>query len=124
MNPFDKTDISDPFIKKNIITPYSPGELNGLSFAAKDNIDVANEITGYGSPAWINTHSKSVVNAICLEQLLNEGGNYQGKTKSDELAYSLIGVNSFYGMPLNPKAPDRVPGGSSSGAASAVAGKL
>ncbi len=124
MNQFDKTNISDPFVSKNTIEPYSPGELNGLSFAIKDNIDVANEITGYGSPGWIDTHSKPVVNAICLEQLLNAGGTFQGKTKSDELAYSLIGVNSFYGTPLNPKASDRVPGGSSSGSASAVAGEL
>ncbi|GBC59445.1 amidase [Desulfonema ishimotonii] len=124
MNQFDKTNISDPFVSKNTIEPYSPGELNGLSFAVKDNIDVANEITGYGSPGWINTHSEPVVNAICLEQLLNAGGKFQGKTKSDELAYSLIGVNSFYGTPLNPKAPDRVPGGSSSGSASAVASGL
>jgi len=124
MNQFDKTNISDPFVSKNTIEPYSPGELNGLSFAIKDNIDVANEITGYGSPGWINTHSKPVVNAICLEQLLNAGGKFQGKTKSDELAYSLIGVNSFCGAPLNPKAPDRVSGGSSSGSASAVASEL
>jgi amidase len=40
---------------------------------------------------------------------------------SDELAFSLLGENHFYGTPLNPKAPDRVPGGSSSGSASAVA---
>jgi amidase len=123
MNQFDKTNISDPFVGKKTIAPYSPGELNGLSFAIKDNIDVANETTGYGSPGWINTHAKPVANAICLEQLLNAGGTFQGKTKLDELAYSLIGVNSFYGAPLNPKAPDRVPGGSSSGSASAVAGE-
>lgn len=121
MNQSDRTDISDPFINKKKIAPYSSGELTGLFFAVKDNIDVANEITGYGSPGWINTHAKPVVNAICLEQLLNAGGHCHGKTKSDELAYSLIGVNSFYGTPLNPKAPDRVPGGSSSGSASAVA---
>lgn len=48
----------------------------------------------------------------------------KGKTKSDELAYSLIGVNSFYGTPVNPKALDRIPGGSSSGSASAVASGL
>ncbi len=124
MTPFDTANISDPFIKKNKITPSCHGQLNELSFAIKDNIDVANEITGYGSPGWINTHPKPVVNAICLEQLLNAGGTCHGKTKSDELAYSLIGVNSFYGTPLNPKAPDRVPGGSSSGSASAVAGEL
>lgn len=116
--------ISDPFINKNQIKPSCIGPLTELSFATKDNIDVANEITGYGSPGWISTHLKPIVNAICLEQLLNSGGTCQGKTKSDELAYSLIGVNSFYGTPLNPKAPDRVPGGSSSGAASAVASEL
>jgi len=124
MNPTHTTNTSDPFVSKNTIKPYCPGELEGLSFALKDNIDVANETTGYGSPGWINTHSRPVVNAICLEQLLNAGGTFQGKTKSDELAYSLIGVNSFYGTPLNPKASDRAPGGSSSGSASAVAGEL
>lgn len=124
MNKFDTINISDPFITKNKIIPSGTGELNGLSFAIKDNIDVANEITGYGSPGWINTHPKPVVNAICLEQLLNAGGTCHGKTKSDELAYSLIGVNSFYGTPLNPKAPERVPGGSSSGSASAVASEV
>jgi Asp-tRNA(Asn)/Glu-tRNA(Gln) amidotransferase A subunit family amidase len=40
-----------------------------------------------------------VVNAICLEQLLNAGGKCQEKTKSDELAFSLIGANPFYGTP-------------------------
>lgn len=124
MNQFNKTNISNPFVSKNTIRPYSPGELNELSFAIKDNIDVANEITGYGSSGWINTHCKPVVNAVCLEQLLSAGGTFQGKTKLDELAYSLLGVNSFYGTPLNPKASGRVPGGSSSGSASAVASEL
>lgn len=124
MNQFNTISIPNPFINKNKIEPHSLGELNGLSFAIKDNIDVENETTGYGSPGWANTHSKPVANAICLEQLLNSGGNCQGKTVSYELAYSLIGVNSFYGTPLNPNAPDRVPGGSSSGSASAVASKL
>jgi amidase len=112
---------SDPFVTTNTIKPYSEGILDDLSFAIKDNIDIKNQTTGYGSPGWVETHYKPVVNAICLEQLLCEGGILKGKTKSDELAYSLIGVNSFYGTPINPKAPDRVPGGSSSGSASAVA---
>ncbi len=117
-------DATDPFINKHRIDSSSTGELSRLSFAIKDNIDIAGEMTGYGSPGWLNTHPEPVVNAICLEQLLNAGGTCQGKTKSDELAYSLIGVNDFYGTPLNPKAPDRVPGGSSSGSASAVASEL
>ena len=44
-----------------------------------------------------------------------------GKTLSDELAYSLEGINQHYGTPVNPQAPDRIPGGSSSGSAVAVA---
>src|SRR5215211_8463356 len=47
-----------------------------------------------------------------------------GKTVSDELAFSLLGDYHFYGTPLNPKAPERVPGGSSSGSASAVVCRL
>ena len=38
----------------------------------------------------------------------------------DELAYSLNGENSHYGTPLNPAAPGRIPGGSSSGSAVSV----
>jgi amidase len=64
------------------------------------------------------------VNAVCVEQLLGAGARCVGKTVSDELAFSLLGENHFYGTPLNPKAPDRVPGGSSSGSASAVASGL
>jgi amidase len=52
---------------------------------------------------------------------LRAGARCVGKTVSDELALSLLGENHFYGTPLNARAPDRVPGGSSSGSASAVA---
>ena len=45
-----------------------------------------------------------------------------GKTVTDELAFSLSGTNVHYGTPMNTAAPDRVPGGSSSGSAAAVAG--
>lgn len=126
MDSFIVNDVndSDPFVITKTICPYSEGILNGLSFAIKDNIDIKNHITGYGSPGWAETHYEPVVNAICLEQLLCEGGTFKGKTKLDELAYSLIGVNSFYGTPINPKAPDRIPGGSSSGSASVVASGL
>jgi amidase len=44
-----------------------------------------------------------------------------GKTVTDEVSLGILGENPFDGTPLNPKAPDRVPGGSSSGSASAVA---
>ena len=123
MNSFDDN-FTDPFVATQTVQAYSEGILSDLSFAIKDNIDIKNQATGYGSPGWVETHDKPVANAICLEQLLCEGGVLKGKTKSDELAYSLMGVNSFYGTPVNPKAPDRIPGGSSSGSASAVASGL
>ncbi len=122
MNPISKTNSHDPFVNRNRIEPHASGLLDGLSFAVKDNIDIAGEVTGYGSPGWAQSHGKAAANAICLEQLLSAGGCCHGKTKSDELAYSLLGINDFYGTPLNPKAPERIPGGSSSGSAAAVAG--
>jgi amidase len=56
--------------------------------------------------------------------LLAAGARMIGKTITDELAYSLNGDNIHYGTPRNSKAPDRVPGGSSSGSAAAVAARL
>ena len=101
--------------------PTDSGSLDGLSFAVKDLIDIGGHETGCGNPTWRGTHPPASVNAVCVEQLLDAGARCVGKTVSDELAFSLLGENHFYGTPLNPKAPDRVPGGSSSGSASAVA---
>lgn len=103
------------------IKPYRSGTLDKLTFAAKDLIDLAGYKTGCGNPSWEQTHSPAAAHAICIEQLLYAGATCIGKTMTDELAFSLLGENFFYGTPVNPKAPDRVPGGSSSGSASAVA---
>lgn len=112
---------SRAFVKKFELRPYQEGVLSGLKFAAKDQIDIAGHVTGCGNPTWAKTHLSAQVHAICIEQLLHEGARFIGKTICDELAFSLIGENYFHGTPLNPKAPDRVPGGSSSGSASSVA---
>jgi amidase len=56
--------------------------------------------------------------------LLDAGATLIGKTITDEISLGILGENAFDGTPLNPKAPDRVPGGSSSGSASAVASDL
>ncbi len=61
------------------------------------------------------------MSAWAVERLLRAGARLVGKTRTDELAYSLEGRNFHEGAPLNPAAPDRLTGGSSSGAASAVA---
>ena len=112
---------SGAFVEEFEIEPTGSGPLSGLRFAVKDLIDIAGHKTGCGNPTWRETHPVAAVHAVCVEQLLGAGGLFAGKTVLDELAFSLIGENHFYGTPLNPKAPDRVPGGSSSGSASAVA---
>jgi amidase len=112
---------SGAFVQRLEIEPCQSGPLDGLTFAVKDMIDLAGAVTGCGNPTWARTHPPAVVNATCVDQLLCSGARCLGKTVTDELAYSLIGENYFYGTPVNPKAPDRVPGGSSSGSASAVA---
>ena len=112
---------SNAFVTTFDLSPTNSGPLNGLRFAVKDTIDIAGFKTGCGNPTWRDSHPAAVVHAVCVEQLLLAGAHCVGKTICDELAFSLLGENHFYGTPLNAHAPDRVPGGSSSGSASAVA---
>lgn len=106
------------------LAPIGTGPLDGLCFTVKDNIDLAGHRTSYGSPAWRTAHSAPVYNALCVDQLLAAGGRCVGKVVADEFTYSLDGENPFFGTPRNAKAPDRVPGGSSSGSAASVANGL
>lgn len=100
------------------------GPLAGLSFAAKDIFDIAGHVTGGGNPDWARTHDPAIAHAPVVQKLLDAGATLIGKTITDELTRGILGVNAHYGTPVNPAAPDRVPGGSSSGSASAVAGGL
>ena len=100
------------------------GPLAGLTFAAKDVFDIAGSRTGFGSPTWLTTHPAAESTAPAVRRLLDAGADMVGKVLSDELTYSLSGQNAHYGTPVNPAAPGRIPGGSSSGSASAVAGGL
>ncbi len=102
----------------------SGGVLAGLTFAAKDNFEVAGFTCCAGNPDWLRTHAPAATTARALSMLLEAGANLVGKTILDELAYSLAGDNIHYGAPINPRAPDRTTGGSSSGSAAAVAGTL
>ncbi|MGB6064985.1 MAG: amidase [Desulfomonilaceae bacterium] len=111
---------SKAFIETFILEPTGSGPLDGLTFAVKDLIDIAGHKTSCGNPTWRDTHPVAVANAVCVDHLLLAGGRCIGKTVTDELAFGMDGENFFYGTPTNPKAPDRVPGGSSSGSASAV----
>ena len=98
------------------------GPLAGLTFAAKDVFDIAGILTGFGSPTWLNTHPPAGDTAPAVQRLIDAGADMIGKVLTDELTYSLSGQNAHYGTPANPAAPGRIPGGSSSGSASAVAG--
>ena len=100
------------------------GPLAGLAFAAKDIFDVAGHITGGGNPDWKATHAPAESTAWIIRTLVDAGAAMVGKTHTDELTRGILGENAHYGTPVNPMAPDRVPGGSSSGSAAAVAGGL
>ncbi len=100
------------------------GPLQGLQFGLKDIFDVAGHKTGFGSPDWLKTHEPAREHAVVLPQLLAAGAHLVGKTQIEEMAFSLTGENAHYGTPINPSDPRRVPGGSSSGSAVAVAAGL
>jgi len=97
------------------------GPLVGLTFAVKDLIDVADIPTGGGNPDWPRVHPTPTRHAAVVRSLLDAGASVVGKTVTDEVSLGILGENAHDGTPLNPVAPDRVPGGSSSGSASAVA---
>lgn len=98
------------------------GILAGLRFAVKDQFDVAGLPTGLGNPSWLKFNPVPAVTAEPVQRLLDAGAVMVGKTHMDELGWSLNGINYHYGTPVNAAAPDRTPGGSSSGSAAAVAG--
>ena len=100
------------------------GRLAGLTFAVKDIYDVAGQKTGFGNPDWLRTHEPAVRTASAVQRLLDAGAHLVGKTHTEEMAWSLTGENAHYGTPVNVNAPGRIPGGSSSGSAAAVAAGL
>jgi amidase len=106
------------------LPPLDNGRLSGMSFAVKDLFDIAGSITTYGNPDWASTHPAAVTSAPVVTALRQAGAHVVGKTKTMELAYGLTGENVWQGTPINPRAPDRFPGGSSCGSAAAVAAGL
>lgn len=103
------------------IQTRTKGRLKGLTFVAKDLFDVAGHVTGAGNLDWARTHAPADENAYAIQSLLDEGALLIGKSCTDELAFSLDGINMHFGIPANPNFPGHIPGGSSSGSASAVA---
>jgi amidase len=106
------------------VAQASAGPLAGLTFAAKDLFDVAGYPTGGGNPHVLARSGIKTMTAPTVQKLLDAGAAFVGKTHTDELAFSMNGMNAHFGTPCNGGAPDRIPGGSSSGSASAVSNGL
>jgi amidase len=108
-------DLSEP------VVGAPTGPLAGLTAAVKDMYDIAGYRTGNGNPTWLASHPAAVKNAGVVQRILGAGAKVIGKTVCDEFFFSVTGANAHYGTPVNPRALGRLPGGSSSGSASAVA---
>ena len=100
------------------------GPLSGLTFAAKDLFDVAGVPTGGGNHDWPTGRPVPGRHSWAVQTLLDAGCTLIGKTVTDEVSLGILGENAFDGTPRNVNAPGRVPGGSSSGSAAAVAAGL
>lgn len=103
------------------ITRLDPGDDVGPTLAVKDCIDVAGVITTAGCPVVAASAQPAATDAACLAGFRAAGARIVGKTNLHELCFGATGVNRHYGTPRNPLDPRRVPGGSSSGSAVAVA---
>src|SRR5450830_348515 len=105
-------------------TAISAGPLSGIRFAVKDIFDVAGFPTGCGNPHMLAMSGVKTASAPAVVALAQAGAKFVGMTYTDELAFSMNGKNAHFGTPRNGGAPARIPGGSSSGSASAVSNGL
>ena len=103
-----------------LVAPTDVGTRGGPRVAVKDCLDIAGQVTGCGSRAFAG-HPPADRHAAVVQALIDAGCHIVGKANMHELAYGVTGLNQFTGTPVNPKFPDRIVGGSSSGSAAAVA---
>lgn len=119
-------DALQAFVRENHIAlkGSGTGELNGLTFAAKDVFKIRGSIYSNGHPDWLRTHEPDDFTSSTIQKLLDYGADMVGKTVCDELCFSISGENWNYGSPFNPHDPRRFTGGSSSGSGAATSGGL
>ncbi|HET9170991.1 MAG TPA: amidase family protein [Actinospica sp.] len=104
-----------------LVTGSGAGPLAGGTVAVKDLFAVEGHAVGAGNPAYLEQSPVASAHAAAVRRLLDLGASIRGIARTDEFAYSIMGANAHYGAPPNPNAPLGMPGGSSSGPASAVA---
>lgn len=92
--------------------------LAGVPVAHKDLLDTERFPTTCGNPAFARPSERD---ATAVARTVAAGAIQVGKANMHELAYGVTGLNAHTGDVVNPRAPDRMPGGSSSGSAAAVA---
>ncbi len=97
------------------------GPLSGETVAVKDLYELEGFAVGVGNPTFLAEAPIEVGTAPAVAVLLEAGADVAGIAQTDEFAYSIAGANAHYGTPPNPTVPGGLPGGSSSGPASAVA---
>jgi len=116
MTLMDRHDASPTWIVR-----FDPAAGPGARLAVKDCIDVAGLPTTVGCPVIAERAGPAGQDAAVVAAARRSGALIVGKTNLTELCWSAVGTNAWSGRPTNPLDPRRVPGGSSSGSAVAVA---
>ncbi|MDH6281675.1 amidase family protein [Prescottella agglutinans] len=97
------------------------GPADGLKVAVTDLFALQGQRVGAGNPVWLGQASPQTTTADAVARLLSGGATVVGIAQTIDFGFGHSGVNSAYGTPPNPAAAGRVPGGATSGAATAVA---
>jgi Asp-tRNA(Asn)/Glu-tRNA(Gln) amidotransferase A subunit family amidase len=103
-----------------LVPASAVGPLDGLDVAVKDLFAIEGQRIGAGIPVRLAEAAVERSTAPAVAMLLGAGASVRGIAQTDEFAYSIAGRNSGYGTPSNPAVPGAIPGGSSSGPATAV----
>ena len=93
------------------------GPLAGLTFAVKDNLDVAGHRTGCGQPTGSTPTRTRAPTRAPRRLLTGRGRRVRGQDADGRAGVGAAGENHHYGTPINPAAAGHIPGGSSSGSA-------
>ena len=120
---YPQSDISEMDTYPNVFLERFDIGSGPLTIGVKDVVDIEGYPTRLASDAFKDAPA-ATHNAEIIDRLLQGGAKLVGKTNMHELAYGVTGLNQRYGTPPNPNFPGLIPGGSSSGSATAVAAGL